>query len=217
MVKKVFAFCALLNILNVSNAASFVGQPKIIQENMSSLSNIEKISTRVSEDGLPAPYDYLLTQPIMTKGIEHYYQRTSIIQTIYAVKNQHKNSYSRAIRMLVDRDKARNNAKLAHRKKEAMVVELAFITMNFNALPKKMINDVLSTHIPFGRLLSDHQVKVSTTNRRYFSIQCNQELAALTACESNSTIYGRTNTLIRTDDHEWLAQVVEILPGFLNR
>ena len=219
MVKKILVFCALINILNISNATSFVVGPqtKTIQEKMNSLSNVEKTSTRVNQDMLPTPYNYLLTQPLMTKGIEKYYQRTPVIQTIYAIKNQHNNTYSRAIMMLIDSSKARNNVRMAQRKKEAIVVELAFITMNFNELPKKIITDVLNTNIPFGTLLSDNHVKISITGRTYFPVKCNKELASLTNCNLNNTIYGRTNTIIRTDDNKWLASVVEILPGFLNR
>ena len=218
MAKSILVFCALISILNRSNATSFVVEPqsKTIQEKMSRLSNVEKTSTRVNQDMLPTPYNYLLTQPLMTKGIEKYYQRTPIIQMIYAVKNRRNNTYSRAIMMLIDSSKARNNVELAQRRQETMVVELAFITMNFNALPKEIITAVLNTNIPFGTLLSDNHVKVSITGRTYFSVKCNKELASLTHCNLNSIIYGRTNTIIRAVDNQWLAGVVEILPGFLN-
>ena len=170
---------------------------------------------KVCRDVLPAPYNYLLTQPLMTKGIEKYYQRTPFIQTIYAIKNQHNNTYYRAIMMLIKDSKARNNVQLAQRKKEVMVVELAFITMNFNELPEKIIEDVLNTNVPFGKLLSNNHVEVHTTDRTYFLVKCDKVFASLTGCHLNSKLYGRTNTIIRADNNKWLAHVMEILPGFL--
>ena len=117
--------------------------------------------------------------------------------------------------MLIDNNKAINDEKLAQRKKEPMVVELAFITMNFNELPKKVIASVLNTNVPFGKLLSDNHVNISITDRTYFLVKCDKVFSSLTRCQLNSKLYGRTNTIIRADNHKWLAHVVEILPGFL--
>ena len=214
MIKKVLVFCII--ILNIPQAisAGIVLQSKHIQEKVKSLSEVGKISTKVSKEVLPAPYNYLLTQPLMTKGIETYYQRTPFIQTIYATKNHHNNTYSRAIVMRVDNNKARNNVTLAIRKKETMVVELAFITMNFEELPPKIINNVINTNVPFGKLLSNNHVKISTKDRTYFWITCDQVLASLTDCHLNNKLYGRTNTIIKANNNQWLAHVVEILAGF---
>jgi hypothetical protein len=162
---------------------------------------------------LPMPYSYLLTQPLMTLGIEKYYQRTPIIHTIYAVKNQKTNTYSRAILMLLDSRKTRNNAKIAQEKKEEVTVELAFITINFNELPEKVINDILNTSVPFGKLLIVHHLKTSSSKRLYFSLQCSKELAKRIGCKINNQIYARMNTIVRKDNKKWLAQVIEILPG----
>lgn len=178
--------------------------------------NLNQITTRVNQSMLPHPYNYLLTQPLMTKGIEKYYQRTAIIQKIYAKKNKRDNTYYRTIIMLLDHNKARNNARLAQKKKEVMVAELAFITINFNALPQKVIANILNTNIPLGKLLLTHHIKTSSINRSYFSIRCDAVLSSLTHCNLNSQLYGRTNTLIRMDNKQWIARVVEILPGFLN-
>ena len=164
----------------------------------------------VSRDKLPAPFDYLLTQPLMTKAIKNYYQCTPWIQKIYAVKNKHNNTYHRAIIMYVDKKVETNS------KPSKFGVELAFITMNFNALSRQIIHDVLNTNVPFGQLLTHYHVKIFTTERTYFSVKCNLELASLIHCNRNSTIYGRTNTIISTDNHQWLAHVIEILSGFLN-
>jgi hypothetical protein len=216
MIKKVLVFCVVINILNISQAISYSVelQSKNIQEKMRTLSDVGKISTKVNKDMLPVPYNYLLTQPLMTKGIEKYYQRTSFIQTMYAKKNQHNNTYSRAIVMFIDNNKARNNVKLAQRKKETIVVELAFITMNFKELPPRIIKDVINTNVPFGKLLSNNHVKISTKDRTYFWITCDQVLASLTDCHLNSKLYGRTNTIIKANNNKWLAHVVEILTGF---
>lgn len=216
MIQKILCLYGLVAVLNISQAVSLteIHPSKSIQDNMKSLSNLGKISTKVSEDFLLPPYNYLLLQPLMTTGIEKYYQRTPLIQTVYAIKNQHDNTYYRAILMLVDNNKARNNVLLAQRKKEVMVVELAFITINFNALPKKLIGDVLKTNIPFGKLLSKNHLKIYTTDRSYFSVNCDKVLASITGCHLNLKLYGRTNTIVKADNHKWLAHVVEILPGF---
>lgn len=217
MVKKVLTFWALISIFNTSNAAYFVDRSKgkTISEKINHILNVQKISRRIDQSMLPIPYNYLLAQPLMTKGIEKYYQRTPIIRTIYAIKNRHDNTYSRAITLIIDSSKARNNARFAQIKNEEVVVELAFITMNFKEIPKRIITKALNTNIPFGALLSTHNVKISTMGRTYFSIKCSKELASLTHCNLNSTIYGRTNTIVRADDKVWLAAVVEILPGVL--
>jgi hypothetical protein len=173
---------------------------------MNSLSTIDKIAKPVSQSSLPVPYNYLLTQPLMTKGIETYYQRRAIIQTIYAKRSG--NSYSRVILMLLDK----NNVK---KKKEALVAELAFISMNFSELPENLIADVLNTNIPFGKLLLTYHVKTASINRSYFAIKCNRLLSSLTHCKLNTKIYGRRNTLIRTDNKRWVAKVVEILPALI--
>ena len=184
MIKKNFVFCVVLIILHIPQAMPFNVdlQSKSIHEKMKSISDVEKISTKVNRAALPAPYDYLLIQPLMTKGLENYYQRTPVIQTIYAIKNQHNNTYYRAIRMLIDNNKTRNNVTLAQSKNESVVVELAFITMNFNELPKQIIADVLNTNIPFGKLLANHHMEIATKDRTYFFINCNKVLASLTHC-----------------------------------
>ena len=99
--------------------------------------------------------------------------------------------------------------------KEEKVVELAFITMNFNALPEKIIKDVLNTNVPFGKLLSNNHVEIFVTDRTYFWVKCDKVFASLTRCHINSKLYGRTNTIIQANNNKWLAHVVEILPGFL--
>lgn len=211
MSKNFFFLFLLINIFNTGYAISGTIEQQTIQQEMKSLSSVDKTATRVSQAMLPAPYYYLLTQPLMTKGIEEYYQRTPIIQTIYSKRNKRNNTYYRAIRMLIDNSKARNNVKVAQKNKESRVVELAFITMNFSALPKEVITAVLNTNIPFGKLLSANHIQISTKNRNYFSIKCTKTLFSLTHCHLDDKLYGRTNTLVRADNNKWLAHVIEIL------
>lgn len=169
--------------------------------------------TLVMENVLVLPYNKLLTQPLMTKAISNHYQRTPIIQSIYAIKNSNNNTYYRVIEMLIDPNKKRNNPKKALNKKEAVVVELAFITMNFKALPEQVSSAVINTNIPFGKLLMMNQIKVITKNRQYFTLNCNHTLANLLQCTRKTKLFGRTNTIIRADNNQWIAKVIEILPG----
>ena len=213
MLRIFYLFCLLIIIFKISYASlSITPQAQNINEQMLSLINIHKMAIRITQSRLPSPYNYLLTQPLMTKGLEKYYQRTPIIQTIYAKRNKRDNTYYRTIIMLVDSNKTRNNPELAQKKKEAAVIELAFIRMNFNELPKKVIADVLNTNIPFGKLLLSNHIKTFPTHRSYFSIKCNEAFSSLMHCKLNSQLYGRTNSLIRMDNNRLIAHVVEILP-----
>lgn len=197
--------CILISLVAISALA---GQSGI---NWQRLANIENSATKIKQIQLPAPYDYLLTQPLMTKGMETWYQRTAIIQPLYAVNNQAEHTYSRAILMLLDNNKSRNNPQIAQGKKEAVVVELAFITMNFKALPKKLISAVLNTSIPFGKLLTASDIKTGTTDRTYFWVSCDRLLASLMHCRLREKLYGRSNTIIKADNKQWLARAIEIL------
>ena len=84
--------------------------------------------------------------------------------------------------------------------------------MNFDELPQKIKTDVLHTNIPFGKLLATHQLATLNKDRTYFSVNCDDVFAPLLHCILNSTLYGRTNTLVRADNKKWIAQVVEVLP-----
>lgn len=218
MIRTFYFFYILMSSIQIGHTTSIKSLPEWQSSEEQSIffTNMNKNANRVNQSMLPIPYNYLLTQPLMTKGIEDYYQRTPIIHTIYARKNESDNSYYRLITMLVDHDKARNNADFAQKKEEAFVVELAFIKMNFNALPQKVIKEVLHTNTPFGKLLMNNHIKTLSQDRTYFSLQCNELLSSLTHCKLKSTLYGRTNTLVRTDNNQWVAQVVEILPGLIN-
>ncbi len=181
-----------------------------IEQQMNSIVKLDKLRP-LSQKELPIPYNYLLTQPKMTIGIEHYYQRKAFIKTIYT--KQGKKHYSRIILMVLNNSKTKAN--IDPSPEESAVAELAFITMNFKELPINLKNDVKNTNIPFGKLLEIHQIKTASLNRSYFSTKCNKMLANLIFCKINETIYGRRNTLIRTDNNLWVAQVVEILPALI--
>ncbi|MBA2652194.1 MAG: hypothetical protein H0U73_08010 [Tatlockia sp.] len=202
MIKRFFLFCVLIRIICISQAADLPTQS--LEQKRINLSNIVKLGTKVNQANLPFPYDYLLTQPLMTKGIEKYYQCTAIIQTVYAKKNSTNNTFFRIILMLL-----KPNSKL--KEKEAPVVELAFITMNFKELPQTIINDVLDTNIPFGKSLLKNHFKTRSRDRQYFSVSCDNVLSSLTHCTLNRKLYGRSNTLLRKDNNRWIARVVEIL------
>ncbi len=176
------------------------------------LAEITKIGVQIRLKQLPVPYNEILTQPLMTKSIETYYGRRAIIKALFAKQDPLKKVYSRSIMMFIDKSKHRNNPDEALEKNEAIIVELAFISINFNELPKKVKEEILSTNIPFGKLLSKYQIQISTRDRKYYKIKCNSTLVSLIHCKEKEFIYGRTNTIIRRDNKKWLAHVVEILP-----
>lgn len=166
---------------------------------------------KIEQSQLPKPYNFLLTQPLMTPTLEQYYARTAIVQTQEATFDARTNSYSRTIVMMIDSNKERNNAECAQKNNEAVIIELAFIKINFNELSKEIINEIRHTNIPFGTLLHSHHVKIRTKNRCYFTTPCTKKIASYTHCELKKTLYGRMNTIIRADNKKWLAQVMEII------
>jgi hypothetical protein len=218
MSKRYMLCGVLLFCLHAAHAgAVFINSNTItFQQVLDNFSKVDKNNLPgipVNEATLPKPYDYLLTQNLMTPGIENYYQRTPIVQTIHAVRDRKNNTYSRIIVMLIDKDLARNNAEIAQEKNQEVLVETAVVTMNFAELPEKVVSGVLTSKIPFGKLLVDNQVAIVNKDRAYFSIRCNKPLSALTHCTLNTRIYGRVNTIMRADTKQWLARIVEILPG----
>lgn len=168
---------------------------------------------QVSVEDLPVPYNYLLIQPLMTAGIEQYYHRTALIKPVHAQRNNKNNTYSRVIYMILDREQSNVRSNEKHKNREQLIVELAFITINFNELPTEVINDILKTNIPFGKILQKYKLKTYSVGRSYFSLICTPDLVKLVYCRKNHLIYGRTNTLIREDNRKWIARVLEILPG----
>ncbi|MCC5013927.1 MULTISPECIES: hypothetical protein [unclassified Legionella] len=195
-----------------------ISTKKISFQQISGLYNFfgKKISVleqNINKDKLPEPYNFLLVQPLMTMGIEKYYHRTPKIEIISAKKDEQANTYSRAIVMLIDGNKKRDDVNIAQLRNEAVAVEFALITMNFSELPDKVITGVLDTKIPFGKLLVINQLKTYDTGQQYFAVQCDSVIEHYLHCPKNSRLYGRTNTIIRKDSQKWIAQVVEILSG----
>lgn len=184
---------------------------KIILLIVLSVLNTTAFAESLRVDSLPAPYRHLLSQELMTKTLEQYYQRTAIIQPLNTSQNESEQTYSRTIIMLIDSNKGRNDAKLAERRQEAQIVELAFITINFKILPKDMIDEIRHTTVPFGTLLARHKIPFYTSRRSYFSLPCDEKLAAMIPCQLHHQTYGRKNVIVRKDG-QWLAKVVEILP-----
>ncbi len=172
------------------------------------------VLTYIDQDDLPGPYDFLLTQPLMTLGIAKYYQRSPKLRTpLYAIHNHQQKTYSRAIIMIVDNNKDRDDALAADQKTEATVTELGLITMNFAALPPEVIDGVLHTATPLGTLLVANKVITHSQDRHFFKIQCNHALNTFLNCNQRNVLHGRTNTLVRSDNGQWVARVVEILTG----
>lgn len=174
---------------------------------------ITVLEKNLNKEKLPVPYNFLLIQPLMTIGIEKYYHRTPKIEIISAKKDEQANTYSRAIIMLIDGNKERNDVKTAQLKNEAVAVEFALITMNFSELPDKVITGVLNSKVPFGKLLVMNKLETYDTGQQYFAVRCDSVVAHYLRCSKNSRLYGRTNTIVRKDNQKWIAQVVEILSG----
>lgn len=208
--RKLFVLIVVISVLNTVSVLAFAGSlnsMSLVHE----LLNLVQSSPKIHQNSLPQPYRYLLTQPILTKGIEQYYQRKTIIQKMYVIKKPN-DIYFRTIIMLIDTDKMRDNPRLAQKKKESSVVELAFITINLGALPELMKKEVLDSNIPFGTLISKYNIKVGIQNRSYFSTLCDIKLTALIPCNLKTKVYGRTNTLVKRENNLWIADVTEVLP-----
>lgn len=155
----------------------------------------------IAKQDLPNPYDQLLTQPLMTKALESYYTGRPRIEILTSQYHQHTHIYERSIIMQIDNHTIPS------------VVELAHIAINFSQISPQMREEIRNTTIPFGQLLVNHHVKITNRDRQYFSMPCsNPSMAILMHCQSSERLYGRTNTLVRVDNSQWIAKVIEILP-----
>jgi hypothetical protein len=204
MINNIFAQETLWENPNLAPLVVFFNQEKIKPSFWPTLSYIKKTD-------LPPPYDYLLTQPLMTTAIEHYYQRTAQIQALYQFYDAKHKINSRGVMMYVDKDKNRDNALLAKQTGQAVTAELGLISMNFAALPEAILEDVTHSSKPFGALLVEYHIPTKRIENRYFKISCQGPFLQYFFCK-NGFLFGRSGTLVRTDDHQWVAQVVEILP-----
>jgi hypothetical protein len=217
MKKFVYFGWMLLYLCSTADASPLQSASRYTQQIAQIFSNNSLQLTNLNQAKLPAPYRYLLTQPLMTKGMKTYYQRNPIIKVLYSQHDNRHHTYSRVITMLVDKDKRRNSPELAQKKKEIITTELAYITINLDALPKKMITEIFNTTVPFGQLLTKNNIKTGTKGRSYFLTGCNKIMKPFLECEINETLYGRKNTIYRKDNQKWVAHVIEILPAMEKR
>jgi len=167
----------------------------------------------VKQKELPAPYDFLLTQPLMTVGLEKHYQRTAAIKIINFLLNETNGIYTRSILMLIDSNKKRNDAITAENNHEAVPIELAFIEINFNELSENIISEITNTKVPFGTIIKKNGFETYSSDREYFSITYEHELAELIHCKLSTQVYGRKNTIKKEIDNKWVARTLEILPN----
>jgi hypothetical protein len=197
-------------------ALAVTNDSDLVRNRLSALSTVLKtklvLIKQIDKNDLHAPFDYLLTQPLLTVGIETFYKRTSAIRLVHATRNLSKNTYTRVITMLLDSKSNRDNPTLAQQLNEEIIVELALISINFNELPPDLVHDILTSNIPFGRLLQLKKIATLSKNKYYFSTVCNATLVQLLQCQLNSSVYGRTNTIVRVDNNQNVAQVIELLP-----
>lgn len=221
LIKFLKIFLLLILLLNSVSATSAVSEQADdtikIQSRINELTvllGIEPLSA-LPEDkrSLPYPYEYLLTQPLITLGISNYYRRVPIIQVLNSFLNTNKTGYSRVITMYIDPDLHRNKPEIAHKNKQDIIVELAFIKINFRELPAQMVSDILNKDIPFGKLLVNNGISILNKNQRFFSLKCSSTLARIMHCKTHHTLYGRINTLIRADNKKAIADTIEILAG----
>ncbi len=145
---------------------------------------------------LVEPYDYLLTQTLMTLGLERHYQQATAIETVSESYNHDTQRYARTIKMLVDDQK---------------VVEYARILVNTTNVPTTLIQNMLSTSIPFGKLLARERIEVTHANTQFFSGQAGFDFVHSFGCEAKIELFGRVNTLVNKKNGEWIAQIVEVL------
>jgi hypothetical protein len=151
----------------------------------------------ITEKELPAQQQ-VLTQPLLTKALADHHEATPNIAKPLQVEDDVKHHrYYRAINMIV------NNK----------VVELGLIIVNTGALPDEFNKQLREANKPFGTMIIEHDIKTLSPTKRFFKTNCDQHIARYLKCEQGKLLYGRTNTIVRESDHEWLAHVVELLNG----
>jgi hypothetical protein len=176
--------------------------------------NIDKqqwpVLTPCQQAALPAPYDLLLTNPLMTLGIEKYYQRILKIRApLYTLQDTKQQLLSRAVLMIVDKDARRNQAQIADAQGQSLVVALGLIQIYYAALSPLMLEEILTTQNPFGALLAQHKIMTQQKDSHYFNVKSGSIFSEY--FPNKTVLYGRTNTLTRQDNGQLLAHVVEIL------
>ncbi len=153
--------------------------------------------TFIDVEGLPSPYDFLLTQPLMTQGIETYYHGTSHIVSLCVDEDVRAQRFSRVILIKIKGKKA--------------PVLIGSIEINTAVLPDSFLYALRTSSTPFGALLLQHEIKTCSVGIEYFTVVSDAILSEHLKCDKNIVLYGRTNRLIRAADKEWIANVVEIL------
>ncbi len=167
----------------------------------------------VKKSELPVPYDFLLTQPVMTLGIAHYYQRTPKVRPpLYVLEDAKQHIYSRGIIMIIDKNAQRDDAIRADHLRQSTIVELGLINIYTAVLPDGFLDEIKHSRTPFGALLAKYQVKTHDTDQYFFKIQCNKFLRQSLGCGRRQMLYGRTNALVNEENIN-VADVVEILTG----
>ncbi len=165
----------------------------------------------VDKPSLPSPYDFLLTQPLMTMAIEYYYQRTPQIKTLHEFYEAEQHYHSRVVLMYVDQDPSRDEALLAQKMGQAVVAELAMIHINLSGLTEDIVQEIERSTKPFGAILLEFGIASQRIHNRYFQLSHSSVFSDYLAC-NKPFFYGRSSTLLRSDNQAFLAQVVEILP-----
>lgn len=206
-------------MLNYANAIELEDHPQMqpltqffTQENIPAASWPKM--TYIAKETLPSMASFLLTGSLLTPRVAEFYQRTPQIRIPLQIDDNDKTKqYYRAVIMVIDNKKQRDQALQADKLKESTIVELGLISINFAAMPEALIADVRKGQTPFGALLLKHKVSTQNIDTRYFKISCDMPLTAYLLCKRGETLYGRSNTLVRDDNHVWVAHVVEILSG----
>ncbi|HCA89388.1 MAG: hypothetical protein CMF38_02225 [Legionellaceae bacterium] len=176
------------------------------------LTNVQ--ARHVAMGALPYPYDVLLTQPLMTQNLEDFYQSTCEMKVLKTHFDKNQRLYARAITLNVAQNALRVQS--LHPKK-ACTVQVAFIVMNVEQLSAQAWQDVMAENKPFGVILRDSGLKTISQNCLFYALIPTHSLSKLLQCSADKILYARAHTLVRQDNQQWLAQVVEILSGHLSR
>ncbi len=155
----------------------------------------------------------LLTEPLLTPAVAHYYQRTPQIRMpLQIIEDTHHAHYYRAIVMMIDKC-LRDDAIAADKDGQSVVVALGIISMQFSVIPVEMREDIQNSNIPFGTLLLKHRIKTENIGVGFFKLYCDEYLATILQCQAGTILYGRTNTLVCRDNQMIIAKVLDILSG----
>lgn len=91
-------------------------------------------------------------------------------------------------------------------------VELAAISINVQALPESIREEVLLGDRPFGAILLQAQVPQQCHPRGFFRLSALRVLNEQFKMDENEPTFGRWNEIVAPDGTQ-IASVVEIIPG----